>query len=58
MTEVALIEVRVVVDPGEGAAGGQLVVVGHQAVGRKASRAGRWGEVVRVQGSVMVHGCW
>ncbi len=50
-TEVALVEVRVVVDPGEGAAGGQLVVEGHQAVGW-------WREVVRLQGSVMLHGCW
>lgn len=45
-------------DPGEGAAGGQLVVEGHQVVGRKTSRAGRRGEVVRVQGPVVVHGWW
>ncbi len=36
---------------GEGAAGGQLVVEGHQAVGWRR-------EVVRLQGSVMLHGCW
>ncbi len=50
-TEVTLVEVWVVVDPGEGAAGGQLAVEGHQAVGRR-------GEVVLLQGSVMLHGCW